>query len=247
MPIMTSPTTPSAQPNRITRRATHRAANRTRRRGGRWRAGLVAAAATAALVGTAGAPMAAAATTSSTGQQGDIVIGGVNLRDYGIDITKLGGENPDLSELDVQKLLTLLDNPVVRRIVESCRTGGLAGGGSAGGGGGADCSGSTGTGAALVLPDRVDLASVADQITINLGPDKQVIIVTIPLGEQTPFGVLSALAVQPTGLIKTGLAVFGLTDMDPTAIGKYKTLADVTAAAAPVSYTHLTLPTKRIV
>lgn len=232
MPIMTSPTTPSAQPNRITRRATHRAANRTRRRGGRWRAGLVAAAATAALVGTAGAPMAAAATTSSTGQQGDIVIGGVNLRDYGIDITKLGGENPDLSELDVQKLLTLLDNPVVRRIVESCRTGGLAGGGSAGGGGGADCSGSTGTGAALVLPDRVDLASVADQITINLGPDKQVIIVTIPLGEQTPFGVLSALAVQPTGLIKTGLAVFGLTDMDPTAIGKYKTLADVTAAAA---------------
>ncbi|MBS4100375.1 hypothetical protein KFZ73_03895, partial [Tsukamurella paurometabola] len=207
-----------------------------RRRAG-WRTGLVAVAATAALAGTVGAPAAAAATgtteaTRAASQQGDILIGGVNLRDYGIDVTKLAGENPDLSGIDVHKLLTLLDNSAVATIVASCRTGGLAGGGSAGSGAGTDCGGSTGTGAALVLPGRVDLASVADQVTINLGPDKWIVVATIRLGEQTPFGLLSALAVKPTGPMAFGLGLFGVTDVDPTAIGKYKTLADVAAAAA---------------
>lgn len=83
-----------------------------------------------------------------------------------------------------------------------------------------------------MLPGRVDLASVADQVTINLGPDKWIVVATIRLGEQTPFGLLSALAVKPTGPMALGLGLFGVTDVDPLAIGKYKTLADVAAAAA---------------
>lgn len=201
-----------------------------------WRSGLVAVAAATAVIGTVGAPMAAAAPGASAAvaaaqtasQQGDIIIGGVNLRDYGIDVTKLTGENPDLSGIDVQKLLTLLDNSAVATIVASCRTGGL---GTGGGGSGTDCSGSTGTGAAVVLPGRIDVASIADQVTIDLGPDKKIIIVTIPLGQQTPFGILSALAVKPTGVV-AGLGLLGIKDIDPTAIGKYKTLEDVSAAAA---------------
>lgn len=237
MMIGKSSASPDLQPNRATRRATRAASHRMNRRTSAWRTGLVAAAATTALIGTVGAPMAtaapgasaAAAAARTASQQGDIIIGGVNLRDYGIDITKLTGENPDLSGIDVQKLLTLLDNSAVATIVASCRTGGL---GTGGGGSGTDCSGSTGTGAAIVLPGRVDLAAVADQITINLGPDKWIVIATIPLGEQTPFGILSALSVKPTGLMAIGLGAIGLKDMDPTAIGRYKTLADVAAAAA---------------
>ncbi|WP_415675149.1 hypothetical protein [Tsukamurella hominis] len=196
-----------------------------RRRTG-WRTGVVAVAATASLVGTVGAPAASAAETRAPF---DITIGGTSLRDLGIDITKLDPSNPDLSGIDFQKVLGLLDNPAVAKLVESCRTGAL---GTGGGGANVDCGGATGTGAAMILPGRIDLASIADQVTIDLGPRAGALGFYVPMGVQTPFGILSVLAAKPTGLAAIGLGLAGLSDIDPFAMGRYQTLDQIKAAAA---------------
>ncbi|ADG79502.1 PE-PPE domain-containing protein OS=Tsukamurella paurometabola (strain ATCC 8368 / DSM / CCUG 35730 / CIP 100753 / JCM 10117 / KCTC 9821 / NBRC 16120 /NCIMB 702349 / NCTC 13040) OX=521096 GN=Tpau_2904 PE=4 SV=1 [Tsukamurella paurometabola] len=225
------PSTPAPE-NRAARRRSRVPRRRSaRRHTAAWRGGFAAVAATATLMGTAAAPMALAADTA--GQPFDITIGGTSLRDVGIDITKLNLSNPDLSGIDFQKVLGLLDNPAISKIVESCRTGAL---GSGGGGSNVDCAGATGTGAAVVLPDRLDLAAIADQVTIDLGPRVGALGVYVPMGVQTPFGVLSVLAVPPTGLVSLGLGALGIKDIDPTAMGKYKTLDDVkNGAALPVN------------
>lgn len=227
MPIVNPSTHSDLPANRATRRRMRPPRRRAARSRTAWRTGLVAAAATTALIGTAGAPMAAAADTAS--KPYDITIGGTSLRDLGIDITKLDPSNPDLSGIDFQKVLALLDNPAVRKVVESCRTGAL---GSGGGGGGVDCSGSTGTGAAVLLPNRIDVASIADQISINLGPRAGMLGIYVPMGEQTPFGILSVLGATPGFPLNLALGAFGLGDIDPLAMGRYQTLEQVKAAAA---------------
>ncbi len=208
-----------------------------------WRAGAVAAVASFALVGGMGVPVASAA---DTGTKGEITIGGTSLSDLGIDISTLdlsgldlsSGDigaalaGLDLSDVDPQKLLALLDNPAVASLVESCRTGALAGGGSAGGGANVDCGSATGTGMAAVLPGRIDLGALADQISVDLGPSMNLLIAKVPMGDQTVFGILSVLAVKPTGLIATGLKILNLGEVDPTAMGEYTTLEQVAAAAA---------------
>lgn len=228
MPIEFEPSPSSSAPaNRAARRQARAPRRTTRRTSTAWRTGLVSLAATAALVGTAAAPMASAADTA--GKFGDITIGGTNLRDLGIDITKLDLANPDLSGIDFQKVLGLLDNPAVAKIVESCRTGAL---GTGGGGANVDCGGATGTGAAVILPGRIDLAGIADQVTINLGPRVGILGIYVPMGQQTPFGLLSVLGATPGFPLNLALGAFGLSDIDPLAMGRYQTLDQLKAAAA---------------
>ncbi|CAM3704490.1 hypothetical protein TSST111916_01715 [Tsukamurella strandjordii] len=228
MPIEFEPSPSSSAPaNRAARRQARTPRRTTRRTSTAWRTGLVSLAATAALVGTAAAPMASAADTA--GKFGDITIGGTNLRDLGIDITKLDLANPDLSGIDFQKVLGLLDNPAVAKIVESCRTGAL---GAGGGGANVDCGGATGTGAAVILPGRIDLAGIADQVTINLGPRVGILGIYVPMGQQTPFGLLSVLGATPGFPLNLALGAFGLSDIDPLAMGRYQTLDQLKAAAA---------------
>lgn len=173
--------------------------------------------------------MPAAAAADTDARFGDVIIGSTSLSDLGIDISKLDLSNLDFGGIDFQKVLGLFDNPAIAKLVESCRTGAL---GSGGVGSNADCGGSTGTGAAVILPGRIDLASIADQVSINLGPKVDLLAATIPLGVQTTFGIASVLVVKPSFLVATALSVIGLKDMDPTAMGKYKTLEDVITAAA---------------
>lgn len=99
----------------------------------------------------------------------------------------------------------------------------------------ADCSQSTGDGIAVVLPEDIEVGSAAEEMTIDLGDDINVLGLTYRLGERNLIEVLSAAALGSDtikGLVHTILGV----RIDPRELGTYSTYEQVQQdAALPVS------------
>lgn len=96
----------------------------------------------------------------------------------------------------------------------------------------ADCSQATGDGLAIVLPDKIELGTAAENTTVNLGDDITIPLVgTITLGDRNLFEILSAAALG-SGTVKDIAAGLGLPRIDPTQLGKYSSYAQVQADAA---------------
>ncbi|MDN6845751.1 MAG: hypothetical protein L0M05_13410, partial [Corynebacterium variabile] len=86
----------------------------------------------------------------------------------------------------------------------------------------ADCSQATGDGIAVVLPDRIELGSAAEDTTIDLGKDINLLGLKYELGERNLFEILSAAALG-SDTIKSIVGGLGLPRIDPTQLGKYST------------------------
>ncbi|MGO1634540.1 hypothetical protein ACTXKQ_10020 [Corynebacterium variabile] len=95
----------------------------------------------------------------------------------------------------------------------------------------ADCSQATGDGIAVVLPDRIELGSAAEDTTIDLGKDINLLGLKYELGERNLFEILSAAALG-SDTIKSIVGGLGLPRIDPTQLGKYSTYEQVQADAA---------------
>lgn len=95
----------------------------------------------------------------------------------------------------------------------------------------ADCSQATGDGIAVVLPDRIELGSAAEDTTIDLGKDINLLGLKYELGERNLFEILSAAALG-SDTIKSIVGELGLPRIDPTQLGKYSTYEQVQADAA---------------
>ncbi|MGP5038682.1 hypothetical protein [Corynebacterium variabile] len=95
----------------------------------------------------------------------------------------------------------------------------------------ADCSQATGDGIAVVLPDRIELGSAAEDTTIDLGKDINLLGLKYELGERNLFEILSAAALG-SDTIKSIVGGLGLPRIDPTQLGKYSTYEQVQTDAA---------------
>lgn len=99
----------------------------------------------------------------------------------------------------------------------------------------ADCSQATGDGIAIVLPDKIELGSAAENATVDLGKDIKILGYTYKLGERNLFEILSAAALG-SGTIKDITEGLGLPRVDPTKLGEYSSYEEVQAdAALPVN------------
>ncbi|HIW90173.1 MAG TPA: hypothetical protein H9870_00675 [Candidatus Corynebacterium avicola] len=95
----------------------------------------------------------------------------------------------------------------------------------------ADCSQSTGDGIAIVIPDKIELGSAAENATVDLGDDVKILGYTYKLGERNLFEILSAAALG-SGTIKDIAAGLGLPRVDPTMLGEYSSYEQVQKDAA---------------
>ncbi len=95
----------------------------------------------------------------------------------------------------------------------------------------ADCSQATGDGIAIVLPDKIELGSAAENATVDLGKDIKILGYTYKLGERNLFEILSAAALG-SGTIKDIAEGLGLPRVDPTKLGEYSSYEQVRADAA---------------
>lgn len=99
----------------------------------------------------------------------------------------------------------------------------------------ADCSQATGDGIAIVLPDKIELGSAAENATVDLGKDIKILGYTYKLGERNLFEILSAAALG-SGTTKDITEGLGLPRVDPTKLGEYSSYGEVQAdAALPVN------------
>lgn len=101
----------------------------------------------------------------------------------------------------------------------------------------ADCSQSTGNGTAVVLPENIELGNAAENITIDLGDDINVLGLKYQLGERNLIEILSAAALGNDTVKKiVGAIPIGdgkhLPKIDPGKLGAYSSYEQVQADAA---------------
>ena len=150
-------------------------------------------------------------------------------------------ENSYTGDFSMDQLDDLLNNDMILDYVEVCRnTDGSTpvpeeGSEDARPVAVADCSQATGDGIAIVLPDKIELGSAAENATVDLGKDIKILGYTYKLGERNLFEILSAAALG-SGTIKDITEGLGLPRVDPTKLGEYSSYGEVQAdAALPVN------------
>ncbi|WP_440713886.1 hypothetical protein [Gordonia sp. FQ] len=156
----------------------------------------------------------------------------------------------DLGSLDIG---SLLDNEMLTQFVEMCRTGSLAN--NPGDSQGtqwdpsntaqgqlppdaiATCTDSTGTGLALVLPERFEVGSLAQNYYMDLGPDQSILgLVNFKMGNQNLFNIIGGLlfdAPKVLGLVSVrdqAISQYGIS-IDPRMFNAYSTYDQVIADA----------------
>ncbi|MGB3697220.1 MAG: hypothetical protein WBA05_07285 [Gordonia sp. (in: high G+C Gram-positive bacteria)] len=203
------------QMNRAQRRAVARSTGQRRQR---LKHGLVAVSAVAALgTGTVMAPAGQA--FAATPAPSSAALGGA----------------------DLGAMLGMLDDPLVSQFIEMCRTGGLATGPDASKSTEfdpanppaaiADCSKSNGTGIALVLPDSLEVGQAAENMTLDLGDDINLLLVKYRMGERNLFEVLGGVVLGSDTIKSLANGVVGVR-VDPGAFDKYKTYEAIQRDAA---------------
>lgn len=150
-------------------------------------------------------------------------------------------ENSYTGNFSMDQLDDLLNNDMILDYVEVCRNAAGStpvpeeGSEDARPAAVADCSQATGDGIAIVLPDKIELGSAAENATVDLGEDIKILGYTYKLGERNLFEILSAAALG-SGTIKDIAEGLGLPRVDPTKLGEYSSYEEVQAdAALPVN------------
>lgn len=147
----------------------------------------------------------------------------------------------DLAGMDFGAILGMLDDPMVSQFVEMCRTGALSTGPDSSKStefdvdnpplAVADCSTSTGTGIALVLPERLEVGQAAENMEMDLGDDINLLFIKYKMGERNLFEILSGVTLG-SDTIKGAAELLGMPRVDPGAFDKYKSYAEVQRDAA---------------
>ncbi|GED99758.1 hypothetical protein nbrc107696_02050 [Gordonia spumicola] len=207
--------------NRAQRRAR---ARETFRREHRLRNGLVALGAVAAL---------GAGTVGATGVA------------YAAPAAPAASSSVDMGSLDFGAILGMLDDPMLGQFIEGCRTGSLASGPDSSTSTEydpadpplaiADCSGSNGTGIALVLPESIEVGQAAQGMEMDLGADINLLLVKYKMGKRNLLEVLGGVVLGSDTVKGLAKAAVGIS-VDPGAFDKYKTYDAVKRdAALPVN------------
>lgn len=147
----------------------------------------------------------------------------------------------DVSSLDFGAILGMLDDPMVSQFVEMCRTGALATGPDASRStefdgdnrplAVADCTTSSGTGIALVLPESLEVGQAAENMEMDLGDDINLLLVKYKMGQRNLFEILSGVTLG-SDTIKGAAELLGMPRVDPGAFDKYKSYSAIQRDAA---------------
>lgn len=160
----------------------------------------------------------------------------------------LADDTPPAPGMSADSILGMLDDEMITGFVEMCRTGALANGNPEAGnstawnpedtqngqvppGAIATCTDSTGHGLALVLPERFEIGQLAENMTMDLGDDINLLVVKYKMGERNLFEVLGGV-VLGSDTVKGAAALLGMPRVDPGAFDKYKSYDQVRADAS---------------